>query len=93
MSVTNTLSLTFGYTNTEFKRTYTLSGLSAAALPNIESKITAINESLAAGTDDGLSTFFIADDFDAVNNTGKFNKIESARIESVEEVYIFGGNS
>jgi len=93
MSIKNSVNLTFGYTNTNFTRTMTLDGLSAAALPSIESKILAINESLAAGTDDGLADFYRSDDFDASQNIGRFNKIKSARVESVEEVYIFGGNS
>ena len=93
MSIKNSVMLEFGYTNTDFKRTYTIDGLSAAALPNIESKILAINASLTAGTDDGLGAFFRSDDFNASTNTGTFNKITSAKIESVEETYIFGGNS
>lgn len=93
MSIKNSVALELGYTNTDFTRTMTIDGLSAAALPNIENKITAINASLAAGTDDGLSAFFRSDDFDASQNKGTFKKINTARIESVEEVYIFGGNS
>lgn len=93
MSIKNSVSLELGYKNTNFTRTMTIDGLSAAALPNIENKILAINASLAAGTDGGLGIFFRADDFDASQDKGTFNKIKTARIESVEEVYIFGGNS
>lgn len=89
--IQNSVILKFGYTNTESTRQYTIAGISNAALSGIESGIQAINASLAAGTDDGLSAFFRADDFDDSTATvvGAFNKITEARIESVEEVKIF----
>lgn len=93
MSTYNSVTIELGYTNTDFKRTMTISEVPDEAFPDIETKINAINASLAAGTDGGLSTFYRSDDFDASQNKGMFNKINKARIESVEEVYIFGGNN
>lgn len=85
------IQMKFGYTGTDFTRDYTLEGISAAALNQAQAKILAINSSLAAGTDDGLSDFFLADDFDGTN--GKLKEIVSATAKVVEETYIFGGNS
>ena len=89
--VKNSVIMKFGYTNTDEKRQYTFSGVSASALPGIEAGMQAINASLAAGTDGGLSTIFRSDDFDDSTATvvGVFNKINEIRIESVEEVKIF----
>lgn len=85
------IQMRFGYKGTDFTRDYTLEGMSTAALNQAQAKILAINSSLAAGTDDGLSDFFLADDFDGTN--GKLEKIISATAKVVEETYIFGGNS
>lgn len=93
MSTNNSVAIELGYSNTDFKRTMTIDDISDEAFADIENKINAINASLSAGTDDGLGIFFRADDYDASQNKGIFNKINKARLESVEEVYIFGGNS
>lgn len=89
--IKNSVTLKFGYTNTDSSRQYTFAGVSNAALSGIEPAMLAINASLAAGTDDGLSAFFRSDDFDDSTATvvGVFNKITEIRIESVEEVKIF----
>lgn len=89
--IQNSATFKFGYTNTESSRQYTIAGISNAALSGIVPGVEAINASLAAGTDDGLSAFFRADDFDDSTATvvGAFNKITEARIESVEEIKIF----
>ena len=89
--VKNSVIFKFGYTNTDQKRQYTFSGVSAAALSGIEAGMQAVNASLAAGTDGGLSSFFRSDDFDNSTATvvGVFNQITEARIESVEEIKIF----
>lgn len=93
MSTSHSVTIELGYTNTTSTRQMTISDLSDEVLPQIESKIQAINASLAGGTDGGLGAFFRSDDFDASQNKGTFNKINFARVESVEEVYIFGGKS
>ena len=83
----NSVTLTLGYSNTEFTRKWKLDGLSAAALPNVKSKILAVNASIAGGTDDGLADFFRSDDFDDSdpnNIIGKFTGIVAAQAESTE---------
>lgn len=91
--IENNVSFTLGYTNTDKTRTYSFNGVSSTALTSVESKIQAINESLAGGTDNGLGVFFRSNDYDASQSKGIFNKIVSARIESVQETYIFGGDN
>ena len=86
-----TLQMRFAYKGTDFTRDYTIDGISSAAYSNIKQKILAINESLAASTDGGLADFFLADDYDGTN--GKLEKIISATAKTVEETYIFGGNT
>ena len=68
MSATNSVTLTFGYEDTNFTRRYKFEDVSAAGLSGIVARIKAINESLAGGTDGGLSTFFLSDEGD--NFTG-----------------------
>lgn len=90
--IKNSVTLTLGYSNTEFTRKWKLDGLSAAALPNVKNKILAINASLAAGTDDGLADFFRSDDYnDSDPNliVGKFTGIVAAQADSVEEQILF----
>ena len=87
--IKNTVTFKLGYKNTESTRQYTIGSISASALSGIESGMNAVNASLAAGTDGGLSSFFRSDDFDASLGIGTFNQIKEARIESVEEVKIF----
>lgn len=85
--INNNVTLTLGYSNTESTRTWKIDGLSAAALPQIKSKILAINASLAGGTDGGLGDFFRSDDYDASNPNlivGKFTGIVAAKAESTE---------
>ena len=72
MAQENSLRLTFGYEDSEQKRNYTFSGFNSSVMPDIKSKVEAINSSLAAGTDTSLAAFFTDDDG---NN---FNKIEQA---------------
>lgn len=88
----NSVIMTLGYSNTEFTRKFKIDGLSAAALPNVKSKILAINASLAGGTDGGLGDFFRSDDFDDSNSglvVGKFTGIVAAQSESTEEDVLF----
>lgn len=84
-TVTTKLSLDCTYTGTDFTRRYTMSGVSAAQLPSIESDVDAINASLAAGTAGGMSTTFISDDFNASQGIGYLAKISKALITSTEE--------
>ena len=81
-TLTNTITFKFGYQNSTETRSYTYD-IPTNAMNNAESVIQDINASLKAGTDDGLSEFFISD-------TGaQLAAITSASIKSVEETIIF----
>lgn len=77
------IKLKMGYQNTDFTRTMIIDDVNETVLDNVETKIEAINTSLAGGTAGGLSTFFLSDDYDAATNTGTFKKINDAVIEAV----------
>lgn len=80
------LELTFGYTNTDFQRTYKIEDISESALENVKAKILAINAALAGGTDGGLAEFFRADDYDDSdpnNVIGKFRAIVDAQAKII----------
>ena len=84
MSTTDySIKLTLGYGNTDFERKLTLSGVDSvtAATETVRSKVQAINDSLAGGTDAGLSTFFRSDDYDASQSVGALAEIVDCVIE------------
>lgn len=86
--MSNSVQMKLKYTNTTFERQMTISEIADDDLPQIKSKILAINASLAGGTDGGLSDFFVADDYDASDPEfiiGKFNNISEAKIISINE--------
>lgn len=90
--IVNNVTLTLGYTGTDFERNYRFAGVSAAYLNSIEQAATAVNESLTAGTDGGLKEFFRADDYDDSDSSdiiGELEKIKKIRIESIQETVIF----
>ena len=83
--------MVFGYSNTDFTRTYNFAGLSAAAITNLKSNVMAVNASLSAGTDNGLADFFRSDDYDASdseNIIGKFTGIVTLQsfVEEEEDI-------
>lgn len=87
----NSVTMTLGYSNTDFQRKLKFDGVADSLIPAVKTKIKAVNASLAGGTDGGLSNFFVADDYDATdpdNVVGKFNGITAAQIDSVEVTYI-----
>lgn len=89
--MSNYVQMTAGYSNTDFTRDYKISGVSSGELPNVKSRILAINASLAGGTDGGLGDFFRADDYDASDPEfiiGKFTGITAAQIVSEEKTEI-----
>ena len=91
MSEKQSVSLTFGYSNTDETRTYKFDVGSLSALELCKGKILAVNASLKAGTDGGLADFFRSDDYDATdaeNIVGKFTGIVAAKTDSVEETPI-----
>lgn len=87
MSETRSVTMTFGYSNTDVTRKYKFDVVSEEALEAAKDKILAINASLKAGTDGGLSTFFRSDDYDATdpeNVVGLFTGIVAAQTDEVE---------
>lgn len=87
-TITNQVSLDIGYKGTDFTRRYSLKGVSAAQLPEIEGLVDGINASLASGSAGALSSTFISDDFDAAQGIGYMEKITKAVITSTEETPI-----
>lgn len=73
------VELYIGYNDSEYVRKVTISDVSAQALSNVQSKCMAINASLAASTDGGMSDFFVDDS----GNTMK--EITKAKIIITEE--------
>lgn len=65
MANKTSVTLTFGFSDTDFTRKYKFDDVSNAALSGIADKCKAINQSLAGGTAGGLSTFFLSDDGDS----------------------------
>lgn len=81
-----TAKLVFSYEDTEFTRTYNLEAEDSISSGDCKAKILAINASLAAGTDGGLSDFFVSDIGE------RFVKISEARlIETTELPIAIGG--
>lgn len=74
--VTNELILELAYTNTDWTRTFIISNVSQEEAQGAEARAIAVNESLAAGTDDGLSDFFHSDDYDAGDMEHIIGKLE-----------------
>lgn len=81
--MTNSATITLGYVGTTFTRKYKFDGLTTSQVNALKNKVIALNDSIASGTDDGLSDFFISDDYDPTNNIGKCKGIVAAQIESV----------
>lgn len=92
--------ITFGFSESDFKRTYVLPLADSLAADSVSAAerndfvrdaVTAINDSLAAGTDDGLFDFFRADDYDGTN--GNFNRITNAQVvrDTVNIIYPVNG--
>lgn len=93
MAVENTVEMQLGYKGTDFKRIYSVGGVSSSDLSTVEAKARAVNASLVGGTAGGLSNFFISDDYysDSEETIGQMKSIEKVKIKSVDTVYIFGG--
>lgn len=83
-----TLKLTAGYGDSDFTRTYSFE-IADSLVADAKTKIIGINDSLAAGTAGGLSSFFVSDDGD------NFTGFVAAQVESTEITYldISGGAS
>ena len=87
MATEKTLRLTFGYHDSNEKRNYTFTDFEDSAVSDIKTKINAINSSLSAGTDAGLSAFFTSSEGDYLA------KIEGAVLtRTLETPLDLGGN-
>lgn len=73
------VELYLGYDNSNFVRTVTINNVSMSALTDVKSKCMAINASLAASTDGGMSNFFVDD------NGNSLKEITKAKIIITEE--------
>ncbi len=84
MSATNSVTLTLGYTNTDFTRKYKFTDVEVSALPDVKAKVQAYNAAIPAAD----KKVFISDDYDASdseNVIGEFAGIIAAQYDSVEE--------
>ena len=84
MSATNSVTLTLGYTNTDFTRKYKFTDVEVSALPAVKAKVQAYNAAIPAAD----KKVFISDDYDASdseNVIGEFAGIIAAQYDSVEE--------
>ena len=83
----NSVTMTLGFSNTEFTRKLKLENVADEAISGVKSKILAVNASLSGGNDGGLKEFFISDDYDATdsnNVVGQLTGITAAQIDETE---------
>lgn len=83
MSVSNSVTLTMAYKDTDFKRKYKLDGIAIADLANVKAKVLAYNANIPAED----KQIFISDDYDASdpeNIIGTLESISAASYETVE---------
>lgn len=86
----NKLKLTFGYDESEVTRVYAFDVADSLQAADMKAAILGVNSSLTAGTDGGLSSFFVDDDG---NN---FTAITDAQLEIVNKTVLdlnIGGDS
>lgn len=75
------IQMEFSYADTEFTRLYELD-VADSLMADAKQKILNINASLKAGTDGGLSTFFVSDEGD------NFTLISAAKFTITEEEFL-----
>ena len=75
----NSVTLTFGYKDTDFTRQYKFTNVENAAVSSVKANVLAFNASISGGTAGGLSTFFISNDYDAAEGIGTFTGITAAQ--------------
>ena len=79
------VELYLGYDNSDFIRTVTISNVSLSAIANVKDKCMAINASLAASTDGGLSEFFVDDSGNSLKEITKAKIIVTEETELLTE--------
>lgn len=87
MATTNSVTLTLGYSNTDFTRKYKFTGMDSSAFTGVKSKIQAYNAAIPAAD----KKVFISDDYDdtdSENVIGEFAGIVAAQYETTEETSI-----
>lgn len=86
----NSVTLTFGYKGTDFTRKYKFDDVATSALASVKANVLAFNESVTGGASSagGLDTFYISDDYDAVNNVGELASITAAQYDAVTTTII-----
>lgn len=85
-TITNAVAIDCEYTNTDFVRRYKVSDVAANDLSSVETKINALNTSLAGGTAGGISGILISDDYDPAEGIGYLSRISKAIITSTQEI-------
>lgn len=87
MATEYSVELTFGYSNTDFKRTYKINDVNPDAISNVKSKVIAYNANIPAAD----KKVFISDDYDdtdSENIIGEFSGITAAKAIEVIETKI-----
>lgn len=84
----NSVTLTFGYKGTDFTRKYKFDDVENVSASAVANNVIAFNASVTGGTDDGVGTFFISDDYDATNNVGELASITAAQYDTVTTTII-----
>lgn len=87
MAAINSITLTLGYSNTDFTRKYKFTGMDSSAFTSVKAKVQAYNAAIPAAD----KKIFISDDYDdtdSENIIGEFAGIVAAQYESVEETNI-----
>ena len=87
----NSVTMTLGYSNTDFTRKMKLENVPNGSLSGVKSAILAVNASLEGGTDGGLKSFFLADDYDnsdSSNIVGELTGITAAQIDEQEVIVL-----
>ena len=79
------VELYLGYNNSDFIRTVTISNVSLSALADVKSKCMAINASLQASTDGGMSDFFVDDSGNSLKEITKAKIIVTEETELLTE--------
>lgn len=80
MATSRTVTLTLGYSNTDFTRKYKFTGVAAEDLANVKTKILAYNANIPAAD----KKVFISDDYDGSDQThivGEFIGIVAAQFQ------------
>lgn len=82
--IKNSVTLTMSYNGTDTTRKYKINEVPTSAISQIQTKTEAVNASLAGGTDGGLSTTFVTDDYTGSGTNGTLAKVSEVKIVTEE---------